>query len=136
MIDNPQNLPPPQKIAEMSEPYVKVTIIAPKDYVGAMMELAQSRRGIFQNMDYPTPDRVTLHYEMPLNELMADFFDQLKSKSSGYASLDYEMIGQRSAELVKLDIMLNGEVVDALSTIVPKEKAYYVGRQLAAKLRE
>ena len=135
-IDNPQNLPNPQDIASMSEPFVKVTIISPKEYVGAMMELGQSRRGIFVSMDYPTPERVTLTYEMPLNEMMADFFDQLKSKSSGYASLDYELIGNREAKLVKLDILLNGEIVDALSTIVAKEKAYYVGRQLASKLKE
>ncbi|MBF2053562.1 MAG: elongation factor 4 [Candidatus Sericytochromatia bacterium] len=135
-IDNPQNLPNPQMIESMMEPYVKVTIIAPKEYVGAMMELAQSRRGIFVSMDYPTPQRVTLVYELPLNEMMADFFDQLKSRSSGYASLDYEMIGQRDAKLVKLDILLNGEVVDALSCIVPKEKAYFVGKQLVSKLKE
>ncbi len=135
-IDNPQNLPDAQNIASMSEPYVNVTIIAPKEYVGAMMELAQGRRGIFKSMDYPTPQRVTLIYELPLNEMMADFFDQLKSKSSGYASLDYEMIGMRDAKLVKLDILLNGEIVDALSTIVPKDKAQFVGRQLTVKLKE
>lgn len=135
-IDNPQNMPDPQKIEAMYEPYVKVTIICPKDFVGPMMELSQSRRGLFQSMDYPTPERVTLIYEMPLNEMMADFFDQLKSKSSGYASLDYEMIGMREAKLVKLDILLNGEMVDALSTIVPKEKAQYVGRELVSKLRK
>jgi len=135
-IDNPQNMPNPQHIESMMEPYVKVTIIAPKEYVGAMMELAQGRRGIFMSMDYPTPQRVTLVYELPLNEMMADFFDQLKSKSSGYASLDYEMIGHREARLVKLDILLNGEIVDALSTIVPKDKASYIGRQLVSKLRE
>jgi GTP-binding protein LepA len=136
MIDNPQNMPLPQHIESMKEPYVNVTIIAPKDYVGPMMDLAQSRRGIFLNMDYPTPDRVVLNYEMPLNEMMADFFDQLKSRSSGYASLDYEMIGMREADLVKLDILLNGEIVDALSAIVPREKAPIVGRLLTAKLRE
>ena len=135
-IDNPQKLPPPQQIESMSEPYVKVTIIAPKEYVGAMMDLAQTRRGIFTSMDYPTPTRVTLTYELPLNEMMADFFDQLKSRSSGYASLDYEMIGMREADLVKLDILLNNEVVDALSVIVPREKSYYVGRQLTSKLKE
>ena len=135
-IDNPQNMPPPNEIDSMMEPYVKVTIIAPKEYVGPMMELTQGRRGIFLTMDYPTPDRVVLVYEMPLNELMADFFDQLKSKSSGYASLDYEMIGLREADLVKLDIYLNSEIVDALSTIVPKEKAYFIGRALVSKLKE
>lgn len=135
-IDNPQNLPNPQDIDSMSEPYVKVTIISPKEYVGAMMELGQSRRGQFISMDYPTPERVTLVYHMPLNEMMADFFDQLKSKSSGYASLDYELIGLKEGNLVKLDILLNGEIVDALSTIVDKDKAYYVGRQLASKLKE
>lgn len=136
MIDNPQNLPPPQQIDTMKEPYVKVTVISPKDYVGPMMDLAQSRRGIFVSMDYPTPDRVVMLYEMPLNEMMADFFDQLKSRSSGYASLDYEMIGMREADLVKLDILLNGEIVDALSVIVPREKAPFMGRLLTAKLRE
>jgi GTP-binding protein LepA len=136
MIDNPQNLPLPQHIESMKEPYVNVTVISPKDYVGQMMELAQSRRGIFISMDYPTPDRVVLHYEMPLNEMMADFFDQLKSRSSGYASLDYELIGMRDADLVKLDILLNGEIVDALSVIVPRAKAPIMGRQLTAKLRE
>lgn len=135
-IDNPQKMPLPQHIQSMKEPYVKVTIIAPKDYVGPMMDLAQSRRGIFISMEYPTPDRVVLIYEMPLNEMMADFFDQLKSRSSGYASLDYEMIGMREADLVKLDILLNGEIVDALSVIVPREKAQTVGRLLTAKLRE
>lgn len=136
MIDNPQNLPLPQHIDTMKEPYVNVTVISPKDYVGPMMDLAQSRRGIFISMDYPTPDRVVMHYEMPLNEMMADFFDQLKSRSSGYASLDYEMIGMRDADLVKLDILLNGEIVDALSVIVPRDKAPFMGRQLTAKLRE
>jgi GTP-binding protein LepA len=136
MIDNPQNLPLPQHIDTMKEPYVNVTVISPKDYVGPMMDLAQSRRGIFISMDYPTPDRVVMHYEMPLNEMMADFFDQLKSRSSGYASLDYEMIGMREADLVKLDILLNGEIVDALSVIVPRDKAPFMGRQLTAKLRE
>ena len=135
-IDNPQKLPPPHQIESMSEPYVKLTIIAPKEYVGQMMDLAQTRRGTFVNMDYPTPTRVTLMYELPLNEMMADFFDQLKSRSSGYASLDYEMIGMREADLVKLDILLNNEIVDALSVIVPREKAYYMGRQLTSKLKE
>ncbi|HEY9842983.1 MAG TPA: translation elongation factor 4 [Candidatus Obscuribacterales bacterium] len=135
-IDNPQKLPPPHQIESMSEPYVKLTIIAPKEYVGQMMDLAQTRRGTFVNMDYPTPTRVTLIYELPLNEMMADFFDQLKSRSSGYASLDYEMIGMREADLVKLDILLNNEIVDALSVIVPREKAYYMGRQLTSKLKE
>ncbi|MGV3523573.1 MAG: translation elongation factor 4 [Candidatus Sericytochromatia bacterium] len=136
MIDNPQNLPSPADIESMAEPYVKLTIIAPKDYVGAMMDLAQTRRGIFMSMDYPTPQRVTLVYELPLNEMMADFFDQLKSRSSGYASLDYEMIGMREADLVKLDILLNNEIVDALSVIVPRLKASYIGKQLTSKLRE
>ncbi|PIQ25157.1 elongation factor 4 [bacterium (Candidatus Blackallbacteria) CG17_big_fil_post_rev_8_21_14_2_50_48_46] len=136
MIDNPQKMPLPQHTESMKEPYVKVTIIAPKDYVGPMMDLAQSRRGLFISMDYPTPDRVVMIYEMPLNEMMADFFDQLKSRSSGYASLDYEMIGVREADLVKLDILLNGEIVDALSVIVPREKAPMMGRLLTAKLRE
>lgn len=136
VIDNPQKLPNPSTISAMYEPYVKVTIISPSGFVGAMMEVAQSRRAIFLSMDYPTPDRVTMHYEMPLSEMMADFFDQLKSKSSGYASLDYEMIGMRESNLVKLDILLNGETVDALSIIVPKEKAAFVARQLVSKLKD
>lgn len=136
VIDNPQKLPNPSTISAMYEPYVKVTIISPSGFVGAMMEVAQSRRAIFLSMDYPTPDRVTMYYEMPLSEMMADFFDQLKSKSSGYASLDYEMIGMRESNLVKLDILLNGETVDALSIIVPKEKAAFVARQLVSKLKD
>ncbi len=136
MIDNPQNMPNTQEIEAMFEPYVKVTIICPKEFVGPLMELTQSRRGIFSGMSYPTPERVTLVYEMPLGEMMADFFDQLKSKSSGYASLDYEMIGNREADLVKMDVLLNGEIVDALSVIVPRQRSQYMARQLVTKLKE
>lgn len=135
-VDNPKDLPQPQHIVAMFEPYVKTSIIVPSEYVGAMMELAQSRRGQFISMDYPTPERTVLVYEMPLNEMMTDFFDQLKSKSSGYASMDYEMIGVRESNLVKLDILLNNEPVDALSIIVPKERATHLGRQLVGRLRK
>jgi len=129
-------MPNTQEIEAMFEPYVKVTIICPKEFVGPLMELTQSRRGIFSGMSYPTPERVTLVYEMPLGEMMADFFDQLKSKSSGYASLDYEMIGNREADLVKMDVLLNGEIVDALSVIVPRQRSQYMARQLVTKLKE
>jgi GTP-binding protein LepA len=134
-IDNPSKMPSPANIAKTEEPYVKVAMILPDDYVGPMMELSQSRRGIFKQMDYMPGKRVQLVYHLPLSELITDFFDQMKTRSKGYASLDYELIGMQEGDLVKLDIMLNGEVVDALSTIVPREKAHSVGRQLAEKLR-
>lgn len=135
-IDNPSKLPDPQLRDFMEEPIVKINIITPTDYVGALMELAQNRRGEFQGMDYIDTTRVNLHYELPLNEMVTDFYDQLKSRSKGYASMDYHFSGYKQSRLVKLDILLSGEPVDALSVIVHHEKAYQVGKQLTDKLRE
>lgn len=135
-ISNPTNLPPVQKIEKMEEPFVKASIMVPNNYVGAVMDLAQEKRGVFLNMEYLTETRVTLTYEMPLIEIIFDFFDQLKSRTKGYASLDYEFIGYRESELVKLDIFVSGEIVDALSCIVHKDKATTKGRQLTEKLKD
>jgi GTP-binding protein LepA len=135
-IDNPSRLPPANLIALMEEPYVKATIIAPPDYVGAIMELTQARRGTLSNMEYLHDGRVILTYEMPLIEVIIDYFDQLKSRTKGYASLDYEMIGYREGDLVKLEILLNSEVVDALSFIIARDRAASRGRALAEKLKE
>jgi len=135
-IDNPAKLPARDKIALMEEPYVAATIITPPDYVGAIMELTQTRRGVLQNMEYLHDGRVVVTYEMPLIEVIVDYFDQLKSRTKGYASLDYELIGYREGDLVKLEIMLNGESVDALSFIVAREKAASRGRALTEKLKE
>ncbi|HHW44475.1 MAG TPA: elongation factor 4, partial [Desulfotomaculum sp.] len=134
-IDNPTRLPPAGKIEKMAEPFVNATLMVPRDYVGAVMDLAQERRGTFKNMEYMGENRVMLLYELPLAEIIFDFFDQLKSRTRGYASLDYELAGYRESDLVKLDILINGEPVDALSCIVHREKAYYRGRQLVEKLR-
>jgi GTP-binding protein LepA len=136
MVDNPAKLPPRDKIALMEEPYVQATIITPPDYVGAIMDLTQSRRGTLENMEYLHDGRVILTYHMPLIELIIDYFDQLKSRTKGYASLDYEPIGYREGDLVKLEILLNGEAVDALSFIVAREKAPNRGRALTEKLKE
>ncbi len=135
-VDNPAKLPPPQKIDHLEEPYVKATIIVPNDYVGAVMQVSQDKRGEYKSMDYLDVNRVMLVYHIPLSEIIYDYFDQLKSQTRGYASLDYELAGYQAAKLVKLDILLNGEPVDALSTIVFAEQAAYRGRLLAAKLRE
>ncbi|WP_368293174.1 translation elongation factor 4 [Dehalobacter sp. TBBPA1] len=134
-IDNPALLPPEGKIESIEEPVVKATIMVPSEYVGTIMELNQEKRGTFLNMDYITASRVSLYYELPLSEIVYDYFDQLKSRTKGYASLDYELIGYKEADLVKLDIMLNAEIVDALSFIVHKDKAYSRGRKLVEKLR-
>ncbi len=134
-IENPSKMPPVDKIEFIEEPYVKATIMVPKDYVGAVMELCQDRRGIFTNMEYMGISRVMLNYDMPLSEIIYDFFDQLKSRTRGYASLDYELAGYRQSDLVKLDIMIAGEVLDALSVIVHQDKAYHRGRRLVEKLR-
>ena len=136
MIDNPTNLPGPSEIEYMEEPLVKADIMLPKDYVGNIMDLCQERRGIFKDMQYLDNTRVVLHYHMPLNEIIYDFFDALKSRTKGYASLDYEMLGYQRSELVKLDILLNGEMVDALSFIVHSDKSYTRGRRIAEKLKE
>ncbi len=134
-IDNPLNFPNPGEIEYAEEPIVKASIITPSDYVGNLMELCQERRGIYKDMKYLDTNRVELHYEMPLNEIIYDFFDALKSRTRGYASLDYEMLGYRKSDLVKLDILLNGDVVDALSFIVHTEKAYERARRIVEKLK-
>jgi len=136
MLDNPTNLPPVQEIDFMEEPIVKASIMLPKEFVGNVMELCQDRRGTYVNMNYLDDTRVTLIYELPLNEIIYDFFDSLKSRTKGYASFDYELVGYQKSKLVKLDILLNGEIVDALSFIVHEEKAYSRGRRIAEKLKE
>ena len=135
-IDNPTNYPDPAEIMQAYEPMVKVNVFSPSDYVGNIMELCQERRGIFKDMKYLDETRVDLHYEMPLNEIVYDFFDALKSRTKGYASYDYEMLGFYPSKLVKLDIMLNGDIVDALSFIVHTDKAYPRARKIAEKLKE
>ncbi len=135
-IDNPDNLPDMQKIEKIEEPYVAATILVPKEYVGTIMELAQDRRGIFLDMEYVAETRVKLQYEIPLNEVIFDFFDQLKTRTKGYASLDYEMKDYKHSKLVKLDILVNGEAIDALSSIVHRDKSYHRGKALVAKLRK
>ena len=135
-IDNPSKLPDPQHREKIEEPYVQLDIITPETYVGVLMELCQTRRGIFKDMKYMTPGRTTLIYEVPLAEVVTDFFDQMKSRSRGYASMEYQLIGYRENFLVKLDIMINGDPVDPLATIVHRDKAYAVGRALTEKLKE
>ncbi|MCI2254483.1 translation elongation factor 4 [Domibacillus sp. PGB-M46] len=135
-IDNPSDMPDPQKIAHVEEPYVKASIIVPNDYVGAVMELAQGKRGIFIDMQYLDTNRVSVIYEMPLSEIVYDFFDQLKSSTKGYASFDYELIGYKQSKLVKMDILLNAETVDALSFIVHRDFAYDRGKIIVEKLKE
>ncbi len=135
-IDNPSMLPEPQQRERIDEPYVKVDIITPEEFVGTLMELCQKRRGDFKDMKYLTPGRTTLMYEIPLAEIVTDFFDQMKSRSRGYASMEYSLIGYRTNALVKLDVMINGDKVDPLAAIVHKDKAYYVGRALTEKLKE
>ncbi|HEU4964943.1 MAG TPA: translation elongation factor 4 [Bacilli bacterium] len=136
IIDNPSNMPEQQKIERVEEPFVKASIIVPKDFVGVVMELCQEKRGIFVTMDYLDQNRVTLIYEVPLTEIVYDFFDRLKSGTKGYASFDYELIGYRASNLVKMDVLLNGEAIDALSIIVHRDKAYGRGRSLCEKLKE
>jgi GTP-binding protein LepA len=136
VIDNPSCLPTPQEIDHIEEPYVKAVVIVPNDYVGAVMELSQEKRGEFKDMKYLDTTRVMLTYHLPLSEIIYDYFDRMKSSTRGYASLDYELVGYRESELVKLDILLNGEPVDALSIIVHREKAAFRGRLLAEKLKE
>ncbi|QAA35252.1 translation elongation factor 4 [Clostridium manihotivorum] len=135
-LTNPTNLPEPTEIDYMEEPIVKAAIISPTEYVGPIMELCQERRGKYLDMEYIETTRVVINYEIPLNEIVYDFFDALKSRTKGYASLDYELKGYETSELVKLDILLNGDTVDALSMIVPKERAYHKGRGIAEKLKE
>jgi GTP-binding protein LepA len=135
-IDNPANYPDPGRIEFVEEPYVKASVIVPNDYVGTIMELCQSKRGEFVNMEYLDTTRVTLTYEMPLSEIVYDFFDQLKSSTKGYASFDYEVSGYKRSNLVKMDILLNSENVDALSFIVHRDRAYNRGRQICEKLKD
>ena len=136
MVDNPLDYPDPMEIAKAEEPFVKINLIAPQEYVGNMMDLATSRRGEFRDMVYLDANRVELHYDMPLNEIIYDFFDALKSRTRGYGSLDYELIGYRDSKLVKLDILLNGDIVDALSFILFADNAYPRARKICEKLKE
>ncbi|MGA1622032.1 MAG: translation elongation factor 4 [Synechocystis sp.] len=135
-VDNPSLLPPIQQRLKIEEPYIKVEMITPETYVGTLMELCQSRRGVFKDMKFFTQTRTALIYELPLAEVVTDFFDQLKSRTKGYASMEYQLIGYRENALVKLDIMVNGDGVDALAMIVHRDKAYYVGRAMVSKLKE
>ncbi len=134
-IDNPSNLPPIESITSIEEPIVKATILVPAEYVGAIMELNKEKRGTYLTMDYVSKSRVQLIYELPLSEIVFDYFDQLKSRTKGYASLDYELCGYKETDLVKIDILLNGEIVDALSFIIHRAKSYNRGRKLVEKLR-
>ncbi|HPT69691.1 MAG TPA: translation elongation factor 4, partial [Syntrophomonas sp.] len=135
-VQNPSHWPEPQRIEKIMEPYVKASIMAPNEYVGTIMELCQDKRGSYINIEYITPQRVIISYNLPLAEILFDFFDGLKSRTKGYASLDYELKGYEESDLVKMDILLNGEAVDALSTIAHKDKSYYRGRALVEKLRK
>ena len=136
MIDNPATLPDPQKRESIEEPYVKMEIYAPNEYNGALMGLCQERRGEYIDMKYITTDRVTLIYELPLAEVVTDFFDQMKTRTQGYASMEYSLIGYRKNQLVRLDVLINGDRADALTTIVHQDKAYNVGKALVEKLKE
>lgn len=136
ILQNPTNMPPVQEIDYMEEPIVNASIMTPTEYVGAIMELCQNRRGIFENMEYMEATRVILHYKLPLNEVIYDFFDALKSRTRGYASLDYELHGYVRSELVKMDILINAELVDAFSIIVHEDKAYERGRSIVERLKD
>jgi GTP-binding protein LepA len=135
-IDNPSRLPGPSDIEQIAEPWVRLNVITPASYIGTMMELATNRRGAFLNLEYLDATRVLMSFELPLAEVIVDFFDQLKSRTQGYASMDYEEIGYRPGQLVKLDVLVNGEPVDALSLIVHRDKARATGLALVEKLRE
>ncbi|PJA80796.1 MAG: elongation factor 4, partial [Nitrospirae bacterium CG_4_9_14_3_um_filter_51_5] len=136
VIDNPSKLPDPAQIERIEEPFIKATMITPERYIGNVLQLCQERRGIQVGLQYLDPTRSMLIYEIPLNEIVLDFYDRLKSRTQGYASLDYELLGYRESELVKLDLLLNGETVDALSLIAHKDKVQSRGRQLAEKMKE
>jgi GTP-binding protein LepA len=136
VVDNPSAMPDPSKILSIEEPFVKATIVTPSEYIGNLMKLCLDRRGVYKNTEYIDPERATLHYEMPLSEIIFDFFDKMKSVSRGYASLDYEFLDYRESKLIKLDILISGEQVDALSYILHADKAYEWGRELCAKLRK
>ena len=135
-VDSPVKLPDRQKIADIKEPYIKTNIFVPSEYIGAIMELCQNKRGNYVSMEYLDQTRVNIHYELPLSEIVYDFFDKLKSTTKGYASFDYELIGYKSSKLVKMDILLNGEIVDALSVIVHKDFAYNRGKAIVENLRK
>jgi GTP-binding protein LepA len=135
-VHNPSDMPDPGTIAEIREPFIRASVIAPKEYVGAVMELCQERRGEHAGMHYLSPERVQMTYDLPLAEIVLDFFDQLKSRTRGYASLDYELSGMKPSDLVKLDVLLAGDPVDALSMVVHREKAYEIGRSLTERLRK
>jgi GTP-binding protein LepA len=134
-VDNPALMPDPTTIELIAEPFVNLSIIVPSNFVGPMMELCQERRGVYKHLEHRPGDRVVIEYEMPLGEIIHDFYDQLKSRSKGYASMDYEMIGFREGDLVKLDVLVAGEPVDALSLIVHRSKAQIQGRKLVEKLK-
>jgi GTP-binding protein LepA len=136
VVDNPARLPGPSEIESIEEPWVKLSVVTPSTYIGPLMELSTNRRGDFVEMEYLDPTRVVLHFEMPLAELIVDYFDQLKSRSQGYASMDYEELGYREANLAKVDILVNGEPVDALSLIVHPDRARSTGRALAERLKQ
>jgi GTP-binding protein LepA len=135
-IDNPSQLPPPEHRKQIEEPYIRVEILTPEDYVGPLMELCQSRRGEFKDMSYLAAGRKTLTYDLPLAEVVTDFFDRVKSHSRGYASMEYQFIGYRENPLVRLDVWVNSELMDSLSTIAHRDQAYGIGRSLAEKLKE
>jgi GTP-binding protein LepA len=136
VVDNPSAMPPPNTVESIEEPYVTITVLTPAEYVGTLMELAQSRRGEMKKMEYLSPERVELVYDVPLAEIVLDFFDQMKSRTRGYASLDYERSGYRRSELAKVDVLLNNVAVDAFSSVVHRDKAYDYGRRMTVKLRE
>ena len=136
LVENPTKLPDRTVIKEIKEPYIKTNIFVPTEYVGSVMELCQDKRGTFVNMEYIDPTRVNIHYEIPLSEIVYDFFDKLKSTTKGYASFDYDFIGYKSSKLVKMDILLNSEIIDALSIIVHKDFAYKRGKAIVENLRK
>ncbi len=136
IVDSPTKMPPKERLQEIKEPYIFTNIIAPSSYIGNIMELCQNKRGIYKSIEYINDTRVNIHYEMPLGEVVYDFYDKLKSRTNGYASFDYDLIGYKTSDLVKMDILLNGEKVDALSLIIHKDFAYEKGRSITKKLRE
>ena len=136
MIDSPANMPDRVKIKEIKEPYIRTNIFVPNEYIGPIMELCQNKRGTYVSMEYIDELRVNIHYEIPLSEIVYDFFDKLKSYTKGYASFDYEFIGYKKSDLVKMDILLNGEIVDALSIIVHKDFAYNRGKAIVNNLKK
>ena len=136
MVDNPNDMPDRTVIKDIKEPYIRTNIFVPSSFIGSVMELCQNKRGTYIDMDYINPTRVNIHYELPLSEVVYDFFDKLKSFTSGYASFDYEIIGYKPSNLVKMDILINGEAVDALSVIIHKDFAYNRGKQIVENLKK